>query len=90
MSRDSRPYIHANCGARFSHPDDVKSHHKARCYGDLKPSAAWDDHTSCKIGYTQLNYTRCKDGFVVLDQESHDKIEEAVAAGLKYAEEKGG
>jgi len=30
LVRESRPYIHAVCGAGFRHPDDVKSHHVGR------------------------------------------------------------
>ncbi|CAK4032539.1 Hypothetical predicted protein [Lecanosticta acicola] len=87
LARESRPYIHFACGNGFNHPDDVKAHHKkSGCVGDSKDNEeGWDTHPSCQVGYTQLNYTRCKDGYVVLDQKSHDKIEQAITSGLEDA-----
>jgi hypothetical protein len=44
----------------------------------------WDAHPSCKIGYPVVNYTKVKDGYILLDLESAEKIESAVQAGLAY------
>ncbi|KAI7005352.1 hypothetical protein KC318_g10525 [Hortaea werneckii] len=45
---------------------------------------AWDTHESCKVGYADIQYTQTKDGFVFLDQESWDKVQNAVDAGEEY------
>ena len=45
---------------------------------------AWDTHESCKIGYSDIQYTQVKDGFVILDQESWDKVQAAIDAGEGY------
>ncbi|KAK4503360.1 hypothetical protein PRZ48_004275 [Zasmidium cellare] len=86
FARGNKPYIHAACGQGFAHPQDVKSHEKksrggAGCHA---PGKEWDDHPSCKVTYPELNYCQVKDGYVILDQESFDKLEGAIAAGLAY------
>ena len=88
LNRDSRPYIHLACGSRFSHPSDVKAHarkgNQARGCGDLEK---WNEHPSCQADYVHIRYARVKEGFVILDQESWDRLESAVQAGLAYASE---
>ena len=44
----------------------------------------WDLHPSCKVGLSGLRYGKCRDGFVVLDQESLDAIKVAVEAGREF------
>lgn len=102
ISRDSRPYVHLACGKGFSHPMDVKDHHLhigggKGCNGkDGVPQSdkdTWDAHPSARIGYPELNYTKVKDGYILLDKESRDKLNNAIAAGLEYLkeqEERGG
>lgn len=51
--------------------------------GGQQQQQQWDEHESCKIGYPHVRYARVLDGFVVLDQESWDRIERAVGAGLR-------
>lgn len=54
-------------------------------HGKPKGGAAqWDRHGSCRVALSDINYTKVKDGFVILDQESWDKIEAAVEVGRKY------
>ncbi|PPJ52862.1 hypothetical protein CBER1_11313 [Cercospora berteroae] len=85
MSRTTRPYIHGPCGKGFAHPQDVRSHHhngadtKKNC--PLGPGHEWDEHPSCKVGQSDLNYATVKDGFVFMDQESWDKLHDAIALG---------
>lgn len=90
LSRNNRPYIHAACGHEFAHPQDVKAHErKARAgAGCTAAGKEWDDHPSCKADYPQLNYAQVKDGYVILDQESFDKLEAAIATGLRHHESK--
>ncbi|KAI7533485.1 kinase-like protein, partial [Hortaea werneckii] len=45
---------------------------------------AFDTHESCKVGYADIQYAQTKDGFVFLDQESWDKVQNAVDAGEEY------
>ncbi|KAI7215089.1 kinase-like protein [Hortaea werneckii] len=45
---------------------------------------AWDTHESCKVGYTDIQCTQTKDGYVFLNQESWDKVQSAVNAGEEY------
>jgi hypothetical protein len=96
LARASRPYVHLVCGVGFAHPHDVKDHHSnvtgkkggqgcvAKVHNPKKKKLEWDAHPSCKIGYPDLNYTKVKDGYIVLDQETADKIEKAVGAGLEF------
>ncbi|GIZ42765.1 hypothetical protein CKM354_000602200 [Cercospora kikuchii] len=85
MSRTTRPYIHGPCGKGFAHPQDVRSHHhngadtKKNC--PLGAGHEWDEHPSCKVGQSDLNYATVKDGFVFMDQESRDKLHNAIALG---------
>lgn len=99
IARASRPYVHLSCGKGFSHPMDLKDHHRnkersnggAGCAGkDGVPQGdddKWDAHPSARVEYPDLNYTKVKDGYVLLDQESRDKLDNAIAAGLKYLAE---
>ncbi|SMR44033.1 unnamed protein product [Zymoseptoria tritici ST99CH_3D1] len=96
LARSSRPYVHLVCGQGFSHPHDVKDHHSnttgrkgglgcvSKTRDEKQKKLTWDAHESCQIGYPRVNYTKVKDGYVVLDLESAEKIERAVQAGLKY------
>ncbi|KAK3116677.1 hypothetical protein LTR53_002724 [Teratosphaeriaceae sp. CCFEE 6253] len=110
----SRPYVHLACGQGFSHPQDVRMHHKvcdiARQLGlelqktgaidasgepvgkegrQVKKALHWDAHASCAVGYPDIKYTTVKEGYVILDQASADKIDRAVQAGLTYLGAKG-
>lgn len=92
LARTCRPYIHIHCGGRFSHPGDVKAHHKKANCLDLHErhkyaQIAWDEHPSCKADYAQINYAKVRDGYVILDRESHDKLHDAINAGMKTASE---
>ena len=49
----------------------------------------WDLHPSCKVGLSGLRYGKCRDGFVVLDQESLDAVKGAVEAGREFKRLKG-
>ncbi|EME46206.1 hypothetical protein DOTSEDRAFT_22303 [Dothistroma septosporum NZE10] len=86
LHRDSRPYIHLACGSRFAHPGDVKAHarkgNQGKGCGDLEK---WNEHQSCQADYIHIRYARVKDGFVILNQKSYDKLESAVQAGLAHA-----
>lgn len=88
LNRSSRPYIHLPCGSRFAHPGDVKAHARkgngGRGCGKL---GNWNEHPSCQADYIQIHYAHAQDGYVILDQESHDRLESAIQSGLKYAEE---
>ncbi|KAF2767822.1 hypothetical protein EJ03DRAFT_328845 [Teratosphaeria nubilosa] len=44
----------------------------------------WDHHESCKVTEASINYTMVKDGYVVNDQASLDKIEVAVSKGMEF------
>ncbi|KAK4569357.1 hypothetical protein LTR86_003119 [Recurvomyces mirabilis] len=85
LARDDKPYIHNACGQGFKHPDDVRKHHNQNCdsaktlQGEKK--SLWNDHASCKIQLSQLEYCKVEDGFVVLDQASLDKVQECVDDG---------
>ncbi|KAK3673328.1 hypothetical protein LTR78_006874 [Recurvomyces mirabilis] len=85
LARDDKPYIHNACAQGFKHPDDVRKHHNQNCdsakglQGEKKP--LWNDHASCKIQLSQLEYCKVEDGFVVLDQDSLDKVQECVDEG---------
>ncbi|GAB1737034.1 hypothetical protein NU219Hw_g396t1 [Hortaea werneckii] len=52
--------------------------------GAIAEFPAWDTHESCKVGYSDIQYTQTKDGFVFLDQESWDKVQRAIDAGEGY------
>ena len=80
---DPAPYIHAACGQGYTHPENVRKHSMRSVCSDSR-NTAWDAHPSCQIAYSDLNIGRCKDGWILLDQGSHDKLEEAVAAGLQH------
>ncbi|KAI7499172.1 kinase-like protein [Hortaea werneckii] len=45
---------------------------------------AWDTHESCKIRYTDIKYQETKNGYVILNQESLDKVQKAIDAGEEY------
>lgn len=88
--RASKPYIHGICGRAYAHPNDVRHHHEGLgggtrkgCKGTGKDKhLRWDDHPSCKIALKMLNYVSVAEGVVILDQESLDKVNAAIAAGL--------
>ncbi|KAL1306176.1 hypothetical protein AAFC00_004278 [Neodothiora populina] len=85
LSRPNKPYIHALCGAGFSHPEDVRMHHSRTCPRRVRDGAnltqgqdsSWNAHASCKIRIGLIKTMRVREGFVVLDQESLDKTEMA-------------
>lgn len=90
--RDSKPYIHGICGRGFAHPANVRHHHEGLGGGTRKgckgtgrdKRLAWDDHPSCKISLKMLNYKSVAEGVILLDQESLDKVNTAIAAGLAF------
>lgn len=88
LSRSTKPYIHGACGQGFAHPQDVKTHERKgrRGVGCHAEGKDWNDHPSCKVDYPQLNYVQVKDGYVILDQESLDRLERAISAGLAHHE----
>ncbi|KAI7668306.1 hypothetical protein KC319_g6431 [Hortaea werneckii] len=45
---------------------------------------AWDTHESCKIRCGDIKYQETKDGYVILNQESWDKVQKAIDAGEEY------
>ena len=77
------PMLTILAGKGFAHPQDVRSHHhngadtKKNC--PLGAGHEWDEHPSCKVGQSDLNYATVKDGFVFMDQESWDKLHDALA-----------
>ena len=93
LARSDRPYIHFACGQGFAHPDDVKTHHSGKRYGRCEAltkeheDKKWDEHESCKVSYPTISYTTMKDGFVILEEESWDRIEGCIAAGRKVNKE---
>ena len=54
-----------------------------------KAGVTWDEHESCKVREGELNLVRCKDGWVIVDQESWDRISRATEAGKRFLEGKG-
>ncbi|KAK3721704.1 hypothetical protein LTR37_002869 [Vermiconidia calcicola] len=95
LLRADRPYICALCGSCHLHPWDVKFHFRGHngtgCwYRHGTPKGAkWDRHASCSVLYPDINYTKVREGYVVLDQRSLDEIERACDAGRKFKEENG-
>ncbi|TKA81530.1 hypothetical protein B0A55_02986 [Friedmanniomyces simplex] len=95
LARIEKPYIHLACEQGFPHPQDVRGHH-TKCFvtrkrkGKAAPKDVpeWDAHESCKIGYTELMYTKVLEGYVVLDQASVDRIEKAVKTGVAFLKAK--
>ncbi|KAI5358142.1 Putative DNA topoisomerase, type IIA [Septoria linicola] len=81
LRRSTNPYVHSLCGQGFPHPQEVRAHHRAKKCHDDTSGQDWDEHPSCKADYPELNYTKVRDGYVILDQASWDKLEAAVAAG---------
>ncbi|KAK6432032.1 hypothetical protein LTR95_011804 [Oleoguttula sp. CCFEE 5521] len=56
LSRPSKPYTHALCGATFVHPSDVRSHHSGKkgsgsCWVKHGSPAGreWDEDLQCKV-----------------------------------------
>ncbi|GAB1730016.1 hypothetical protein NU195Hw_g3440t1 [Hortaea werneckii] len=45
---------------------------------------AWDTHESCKVRCGDIKYQETKDGYVILNQESWDKVQKAIDAGEEY------
>ena len=90
LSRAGKPYIHGMCGQGFMHPQDVKHHHTGCCKVRNVPvtTAEWNEHRSCTAGYPDINYTKVKDGFIILDQISWDKLDFAI--GKTMAAQGGG
>ncbi|KAK5107509.1 hypothetical protein LTR62_001081 [Meristemomyces frigidus] len=88
LCREDKPYIHFACGQGFKHPDDVRKHHNnnkcAALKGKGKRNEEWNEHLSCAIMLGMLNSTMVADGFVLVDQESMDKVETAVACGRAF------
>ncbi|KAH9828087.1 hypothetical protein Tdes44962_MAKER02637 [Teratosphaeria destructans] len=99
LARDSKPYIHEPCKQGFEHPSLVRQHHPVKdpakgetgewCTEMLAKMEngvwqEWDHHESCKVTEANINYTMVKDGYVIADQESVDKIEGAVDKGMDF------
>lgn len=72
----TKPYIHALCGARFGFPLEVQRHHNGQsgrdgCWAKKgKPTgegSEWNAHESCRLGLSDLEYVKVKEGFVVTD-----------------------
>lgn len=75
LSRPSKPYIHALCGQRFGHPAEVQRHHNGQggrpgCWEKSgKPvgeQGRWDAHETSKVRLADLEYVRCREGWVVI------------------------
>lgn len=79
---------------------DLKEHHRNRgrtkggCPGKNGIAQGdddeWDAHPSARVEYPDLNYTKVRDGYVLLDKDSRDKLDNAEAIGLKYLAEQEG
>ncbi|USW57667.1 hypothetical protein Slin15195_G109860 [Septoria linicola] len=80
LTRPCRPYIHASCGQGYAHPKGVKVHHQ-RCSNSGR---AWNEHSSCWISTEDMNIVHCKDGYIIADKESYDKLEKAIRAGMEF------
>lgn len=74
--QNTKPYIHALCGARFGFPLEVQRHHNGQsgrdgCWAkNGKPTgegSEWNAHESCRLGLSDLEYVKVKEGFVVTD-----------------------
>ncbi|KAK3684508.1 hypothetical protein LTR37_020220 [Vermiconidia calcicola] len=95
LFRADRPYICALCGSCHLHPWDVKFHFRGHegkgCwYRHGSPKGVeWDRHASCPVLYPDISYTKVREGYVVLDQRSSDRIERACDVGRKFKEEHG-
>ena len=101
LHRKDKPYICGLCGESYAHPTHVADHHGKNknngggaCWSrhgkPMGEGAKWDSHESCKVGYRDVDYTRVKEGFVVLHRDSADKIEAACEAGRRFKGERGG
>lgn len=97
LLRADSPYICQLCGEAFLHPADVKAHFNGHrdnpghgCWEEhgSRPGVAWNDHRSCKISEDELRSVRCKEGWVIVDQESWDRINAAADAGRVFKAEK--
>lgn len=92
--RAFKPYIHGICGRAYAHPSNVRHHHEGLGGGTRRGCKGtgtdkhlrWDDHPSCKITLSMLNYKSVAEGVVIVDQESLDKVNAAIAAGLAFKE----
>ena len=101
LARADKPYICAICGNAYMHPVDVMHHHGGykrsangrgcweRSGNPAGAAASWDSHESCRVSYPNINYTKVSDGYVILDQESWNKIENACEAGRRFKRENG-
>ena len=98
LARADRPYICHLCGTGFMHPQDVSNHFGGEntsktsgCWArNGKPkgdAASWDRHGSCRVGYQDIEYVKVLDGYVILDQESWNRIEDACEAGRRFKRE---
>lgn len=90
LLRTDNPYLCILCGTGFPHPTDVKAHFTGHpsiegrgCWAKhgSPADALWNDHASCKISEADLNFTRSKEGLVIVDKASWDKINAAADAG---------
>ena len=103
LAREDKLYICALCGEGFKHPADVRAHFSsprggggrgAGCWErNGKPTgeaARWDRHGSCRVGYLDVEYAKVRDGFVVLDRGSWERVEGACEAGRRSKRENEG
>lgn len=83
FARESKPYVHAICGRRYKHPDDVKGHHSGygRRLGCKDGKRKWDEHESCKASVSNVRIKTVREGYVVGDQESWDFLQRCIKAG---------
>lgn len=97
LARSDKPYLHKLCYMAFSHPQDVKHHatgsaskpvscpiiksRNEHSRSSVGRDGEWNAHESCSVSYPDINYTRVKEGFVILDQASLDKLQKALDAG---------
>lgn len=95
LVRDDAPYICNICREGFPHPLDVRAHF----FGNAKyegracwvkdgqeAGLQWNDHASCKVTEKDIEAVRCKEGWVIGDQASWDRIETVVEEGRKFKE----
>ena len=51
---------------------------------------AWNQHESCRVEEGELAVVRCREGWVLRDQESWDRVNRAAEAGRRFKKEFGG
>lgn len=93
LSRASKPYLHALCGVRFMHPQDVQRHHNGQggrpgCWekSGKEKGRVWDEDESCRVSLKDVEYRECREGWVVVDWGSAGRVEGVVGEAEEVVE----